>query len=372
MITQTWALLLDAYRDLNARKLFWITLILSGVFIGGFALLGADPRGFKLLWWRWDMPMAEFVYKQVFSYLIVGLWLTFVAAILAIISTAGMFPDLLSSGAIDLYLAKPLGRVRLFFTKYITGLLFVALQVALVAVGGFLLLGFRGREWKPGLLLAIPIVLCFFSYLFSVCVLLGVATRSTIAALLLTIVCWGGFWVVHKAEFELFKSRVAQEYLANFYQDEVRKADARIAELQSHPGAASDASEMSDLRRQRDSDQQQYVGIQRTAGTVRTIHRVFYVIKSLVPKTTETTDLLDRILFTNAEVASADRQKLSWLPGGQRDREMSAQFRAAQEAAIQSDQAVRSRSIAWVIGTSLAFEAVVLALAAWIFCRRDY
>ena len=28
-VTQTWALFVDAYRELNARKLFWITLILS-------------------------------------------------------------------------------------------------------------------------------------------------------------------------------------------------------------------------------------------------------------------------------------------------------------------------------------------------------
>ena len=34
---------------------------------------------------------------------------------------------------------------------------------------------------------AVPLVVCFFSYLFSVCVLLGVWTRSTVAAILLTI-----------------------------------------------------------------------------------------------------------------------------------------------------------------------------------------
>ena len=33
---------------------------------------------------------------------------------------------------------------------------------------------------------------------------------------------------------------------------------------------------------------------------------------------------------------------------------------------------IRSRSVWWVVGTSLGFEAVVLALAAWIFSRRDY
>jgi hypothetical protein len=30
------------------------------------------------------------------------------------------------------------------------------------------------------------------------------------------------------------------------------------------------------------------------------------------------------------------------------------------------------RTVAWIIGTSVAFEVVVLTLAVWIFCRRDY
>jgi hypothetical protein len=33
---------------------------------------------------------------------------------------------------------------------------------------------------------------------------------------------------------------------------------------------------------------------------------------------------------------------------------------------------MRARSEWWIVGTSLAFEGVVLGLAAWIFCRRDF
>ena len=36
------------------------------------------------------------------------------------------------------------------------------------------------------------------------------------------------------------------------------------------------------------------------------------------------------------------------------------------------DEAIRSRSLWYVIGGSLAFEAVILSLATWIFCRRDF
>jgi hypothetical protein len=32
----------------------------------------------------------------------------------------------------------------------------------------------------------------------------------------------------------------------------------------------------------------------------------------------------------------------------------------------------RQRSIWWIVGTSLLFEAAVLGLAAWSFSRRDY
>ena len=36
----------------------------------------------------------------------------------------------------------------------------------------------------------IPLVVCSYSYLFCVCVLVGVMTRSTIAAILLTLLFW--------------------------------------------------------------------------------------------------------------------------------------------------------------------------------------
>jgi hypothetical protein len=43
-----------------------------------------------------------------------------------------------------------------------------------------------------------------------------------------------------------------------------------------------------------------------------------------------------------------------------------------QAAGQEIRQRARTRSLSYVIGTSLACEAVFLALAAWIFYRRDY
>lgn len=33
---------------------------------------------------------------------------------------------------------------------------------------------------------------------------------------------------------------------------------------------------------------------------------------------------------------------------------------------------MRKRTVGWIVGTSVTFELVILTLAAWIFCRRDY
>ena len=70
------------------------------------------------------------------------------------------------------------------------GLLFVTAQVTIFALCSFLVLGFRGKLWAPSVFIAIPVVVLVFSYLFSICVLIGVITRSTIAALLLTLLVW--------------------------------------------------------------------------------------------------------------------------------------------------------------------------------------
>lgn len=42
---QTWAILFDAYRELNAKKLFWITLALSGLVVVAFAMVSLTPKG---------------------------------------------------------------------------------------------------------------------------------------------------------------------------------------------------------------------------------------------------------------------------------------------------------------------------------------
>ncbi|MFA6045287.1 MAG: hypothetical protein WC718_09900, partial [Phycisphaerales bacterium] len=203
-MTQTLALLLDAYRELHSKKLFWITLGLSLLVVVSFGCVGITPTGVSILFW--DIPLEFFnsrvmsaatFYKLLFSNLGIKFWLSWIGMILAIISTSGMFPDFVANGSIDLMLSKPISRWRLFLTKYLVGLLFVTLQVTVFSVASMLVIGIRGGAWEPRLLLAVPLVSAMFSFLFCVCALFGVVTRSTLWSLLFTLLFWLGLFGLH-------------------------------------------------------------------------------------------------------------------------------------------------------------------------------
>ena len=77
------------------------------------------------------------LYKLIITTVGVSFWLSWLSTILALLSTASMFPDL-ATGGVDTMLSKPIGGARLIVTKFGTGLLFTALQVSVFAVLAFL------------------------------------------------------------------------------------------------------------------------------------------------------------------------------------------------------------------------------------------
>lgn len=355
-IRQTAALFADAYRELNAKKLFWITLGFSVVVAAALGVLGLSERGLTLLHWEFDHSLlnsgriepATF-YKFLFSSFYIRIWLTWAATILALISTAAIFPDFISGGAIELTLSKPISRLRLFLTKYATGLLFAALQVAAFTVVSFLVIGIRGGAWEFGLFLAVPLVVLFFSYLFSIAVLLGILTRSTIASLLLTLLVWTVvLFGINFADGQVVSQRIDAQ-LRLEHAEQVLEAQDGLPELQEgtrSPRLAAAEAEASDARGS-------FERWRRWEGR-------FFLAKTILPKTSETMDLLSRSLLRPDE-------QMAILTGiGGEQAQLSPRH---QELLVEAD---RSRSLWWIIGTSLSFEGVLVGLAAWIFIRRDF
>ncbi len=420
---QILAIFLDAYRSLNAKKMFWIVLAISLLVVASFLLVGINERGVKVAIWQFNSPVmnTNFVPPALFyKFLLLGIgfpwYLAWLATILALVSTAGIFPDLITSGSIDLLVSKPIGRLKLFLAEYTAGLLFVTLQVTAFCLGSFLVLGLRGGTWEPGVFVAVPLMVVFFSYLFSVCVFLGMVTRSTVAALLLTLLFWFGVFAIDAVEYQLLREitmkreRVDRSEMWHGPNHGRRPRETLPIERNGGsvnlPGAKPDAQSAEDARPIKgtgpaDGAGQEKSGVKVTravgksllkaavesmkpeeqrekkaspnasakAGnedreedegnefaTLEATHKIVYGLKTVLPKTSETVKLLERTLIDMAELPE---------PRSDRRKQRARVWRKTEET-------IRARSVAWVIGTSLAFEFAVLACAAWIFCRRDY
>ncbi|MBX3357622.1 MAG: ABC transporter permease [Phycisphaeraceae bacterium] len=430
---QTAAIFLDAYRELNARKLFWIVLAISAAVVLALGLLGNNETGVTVVGFTIPVPFLSTkaissagFYKLIFSNVGVQFWLSWGATILALISTAGMIPEFVSSGSIELSLCKPISRARLFLTKYAAGLLFVAIQVLIFSIGGFLVIGIRGGQWISTIFLAVPLVLAFYSFLYCVCALVGLVTRSAITALLLTMVFWLGLWAFNTTDQVLIQLKVTTER-------DVRRAERNVAALQrtidsltqgdlggpdrglearepDPPVAAAPAPEpdarrprppappqrptagsqrpgqvdfgrmlgafirgdsrraaptgataderLRDARRRLETAEDRLTKEQGSLASLNRWYTIVYRVRTFLPKTSETTELLKRYI-----IDPKDREGIFQVlddhrgEGGSEREVMNLMY---------------SRSAWWIVGTSLAFEAVVLALATFIFCRRDY
>ena len=441
-ITQTFALVLDAYRELNSRKLFWISVAISGLIVLIFAAVGIDQNGVVIFWAHFPNTQINtrfldrgVAYKTIFEDLGINIWLTWAAPGLALISTASLFPDFLAGGAIDLYLSKPIGRLRLFLTKYVSGLLFVALQIIVFCVASFLVIGVRGGVWERAIFVSVPLTVLFFSYLYAVMVFFGIVTRSTIASLLLTLLVWGGTVAVHLTErstlqFSLAKQMEAQaadRQVQNFRTeiDHLTQAGAHLPDPAStRPSSYQEVQ----LRAAEGSLEQAKQDREEITDSFASWHRAAQVAEWPLPKTTLTYDLMKRMLGQRMRLhreppddrfddggpdgSSSDRNTGDPNTGdpntgdrntgdptaGNRDPggrnqigdPRSNENRGAggnllagrrfglnvwmflRRADAEADRIEQGRSAFYVIGTSLLFE---LALGVWtcfIFCRRDF
>lgn len=381
---QSWTMLVQAYRELNAKKMFWVVLVLSLMCAGAMGTMGINEQGLTVLFWDIPSPMfstnvmekATF-YKLMFISLGFKLWLAWAATILAIISTAGIMPDFVSGGTIELSLSKPIGRLRLLLTKYITGLLFVTLQVSVFTLAAFLIIGIRGGVWLYGLFIAIPLIVLFFSYLFSVCTLIGLVTRSTITALLGTILLWGVIFLFHMAETGIIlQFKVRQDIIVASYQVDIQttKDDLQTARVELEKADDDQRLRMESrvdrLKGRVESRQKKLDKAETTQAELTKWHALLFGVKTVLPKTSETMDLLNRKLLSSIEMESFT-DAIEDDPAV--DLGTDSDIRISQrQVGKKMQEELESRSVGWVIGTSLLFELAVLGLAAGFFVRKDY
>lgn len=373
------AMLLDSYRELNSKKLFWVILAISGLIVVYFASIGFDDKGMSMFFGLMnienplltrDSMMSQILYRSIFSTFIVGIWLAWIATILALISTTTIFPDFMAGGAIDIVLAKPIGRVRLFAMKYVASLLFVLLQVGLFCTGIFFCMGLRLGDWEWKIFAAVPLIVVFYSYLFSINVLIGVWTRSALTALLVTCLFWVSLFGINATEVLLNQFRTDLIVQAEEMDESIERLETTMTTVRTRNPEADAAAtvrlegQLDDLKSQRDEKTDLVAKLDKWHGPSR-------VVQAIMPKTSDTIALLDRWLRKDTDVNLMD------IMSGNVQIDLSGEpIRSddsrAREVQRRLEEDYESRSELYITGTSLLFEAVVLSLACFLFVRRDY
>lgn len=210
----TRALFRDAFAQVVDNRVFRILFVILCVLVLPTFLIGAKPEHVSVLF-VWDYTYDEVfgmfgqmagnvehpdraVIQAVQKLLTDGFAGSF-GILFGIAATAFFVPRMLEKGAADVVFSKPVSRLALLLTRYFAGLVFAAV-LATAMIGGMHLGFLLVSGWSdPGFLWSIPILIYVFAVVHAVSCLVGVFTRSSVAAMLVTLVFYAFNGCVHNA-----------------------------------------------------------------------------------------------------------------------------------------------------------------------------
>lgn len=336
---QVLTILWDSYRLLAAKRLFWVVLFLTVLIALAYASVGFTPEGISVLFGVYEIEsdfitegsiLAEYFYMLIFTDYLVPFWLGLFALVLALISVCPVFPDFLKGGSVDVAVSKPINRVTLFMVKYFGSLLFVAVQVFVFCVIVFVAHGMRLGAWNLEIFWAVILLTFVFSLIYSVSVLAAVWTGSTLFSLLMALLIWGVTLAVQWTESITYKFTYVVP--ATGLKVDMATSETRI----------------SDEEVEVDSGMEKF-------------YRVVKAMGAPLPKTREATYMLKNKIAVRGKSMT---RVTEFLEAGASEQER-------RKAKAMEDYNNR-HSTAYIVGTSLVFEFVVLGLACWMFARKDY
>ncbi|MBK7876796.1 MAG: ABC transporter permease [Planctomycetes bacterium] len=207
------ALLLDAFYQVLDNKIFRLLLILEFGIVAAFFLVGFRETEVQVLWGAWTLP-----YEDVFSFfgqklspgsdlqgmlvqrvqsLVVETLSGSIGMIVCLSATAFFLPRMLEKGAADIVFAKPVSRFALMLSRYASGLFFVGILAVVGTFGIWLGLLVSSGYNDPGVLWGALTLVYLFGILHAFSCFVGVLTRSTVAAILMSVVFFMGTGCIH-------------------------------------------------------------------------------------------------------------------------------------------------------------------------------
>ena len=178
----------DVMREAAARWTLIAYFLLSSIFILIFAsainldIVDGTLAGAKLfgkeaqIHSRQSINIEQLVlgFESTFSTVLYGL-----CTFLAIFATAHLVPRLQEKGTIDLYLSRPVGRVRLLLSRYLAGLVLAASNIVYLFGSIWLIVVWKTHVVHPRFFLAGAINLLVVATMLAFAFVIGVITSST-------------------------------------------------------------------------------------------------------------------------------------------------------------------------------------------------
>jgi len=105
---------------------------------------------------------------------------------LSIFSASSFIPNMLEKGSVDLIISKPVSRSQIILGKFLGGVIIVLINIAYLIVSIWLLIGIKFGVWDIDLLYSIFTITFTFGSLYSLIILIGILTQSSILAMMLS------------------------------------------------------------------------------------------------------------------------------------------------------------------------------------------
>ena len=115
---------------------------------------------------------------------------------IAIVVTASIIPETFEPGSLNLLLSKPVSRWGLYVAKFFGGCVFISICATYLFAGIWLWLGLALGVWENAILLSIILYIIVFGIYFSVSAFVGLVFRSTILAIMVTLLFWSACFLV--------------------------------------------------------------------------------------------------------------------------------------------------------------------------------
>jgi ABC-type transport system involved in multi-copper enzyme maturation permease subunit len=187
MLTTTAALIRDTFREAFARKVFWglfglsTALILFFLFLLKIDVVQGAIATVSLFGQQTgrEMDVTRLVRG---AHAGIASFLYGAAMFLAVFASAGLIPTIFEPGRIELLLSKPVSRTHLLLGRYAGNLLVIGLNVAYLAVGVWLIFGWKTGVWNSTFLGVIATTIFMFAVLLSVVVFVSVLSESAALA----------------------------------------------------------------------------------------------------------------------------------------------------------------------------------------------